>query len=66
MNYFALQTKQVIQRTLSSGMLCRVALLRADVLKERIASIIRVKEIGMLGTMLEVMSNRSTLQRITL
>jgi hypothetical protein len=37
-----------------SGMLRRVALVRADVSEERIATIIRVTRIGELGTMLRV------------
>jgi hypothetical protein len=42
----------------SSGMLCRVALVKADVSEERSASIIRVTGIGQLGKMLAVSSNR--------
>jgi hypothetical protein len=44
----------------SSGMLIRAALVRTDVSEEHIASIIRVTEIGKLGTKLAVTSNRST------
>jgi hypothetical protein len=44
----------------SSGMLGRVALLRADVSEERSASIIRVTRTGELGT-LAVTSNRRML-----
>jgi hypothetical protein len=40
-------------------MLRRVALVRTDDSEERIASIIRVKSIGELGTILAVTSNRS-------
>jgi hypothetical protein len=40
----------------SSGLRRRVALVRADVTEERIASIIRVKRIGELGTTLAVSS----------
>jgi hypothetical protein len=40
----------------SSGMILRVALLRTDVLEERIASIIRVKSINEVGTTLAVTS----------
>jgi hypothetical protein len=45
----------------SSGTLRHVDLLRTDVSKELIASIIRVTRIGELGTTLTVTSNRSTL-----
>jgi hypothetical protein len=38
----------------SSGMLRSVALVRTNILEERIASIIRVTKIGELGTMLTV------------
>jgi hypothetical protein len=48
----------------SSGMLYRVALVRADVLEELSASIIKVTRIGELGT-LAITSNRSMLQRNT-
>jgi hypothetical protein len=41
-------------------MLRRVALVRTDVSKERIASIIRVTKIGEVGTTLAVTSNRCT------
>jgi hypothetical protein len=41
----------------SSVMLRRVALVRADVSEERIASIIKAKRISELGTMLAVISN---------
>jgi hypothetical protein len=44
----------------SSGLLRRVALVRTDVSKERIAPIIRVTGIGELGTTLAVTSNWST------
>jgi hypothetical protein len=47
----------------SSGMLRRVALVRADVSEELSASFIRVTRIGEVGTMLAVTSNRRTLQR---
>jgi demethoxyubiquinone hydroxylase (CLK1/Coq7/Cat5 family) len=50
----------------SSGMLRRMALVRTDVSEEHIASIIRVKRIGELGTTLAVTSNRSTLRRNTM
>jgi hypothetical protein len=42
----------------SSGMLRRVALVRADISEERIASVIRVTRIGELGTTLAATSNR--------
>jgi hypothetical protein len=41
----------------SSGMLCRVALVKTDVSVERITSIIRVTRIGELGTTLAVTSS---------
>jgi hypothetical protein len=41
----------------SSELLRRVALVRTDVSEERIASIIRGKRIGVLGTTLAVASN---------
>jgi hypothetical protein len=44
-----------------SGMLRRVALVRADVSEEINASIIRVTRIGELGTTLAVTSNQRTL-----
>jgi hypothetical protein len=50
----------------SSGMLCFMALLRADVSEERSAFFIRVTRIGELGTTLAVTSNRRTLRRNTL
>jgi hypothetical protein len=46
-----------------SGMLRRVALVRAVVSEERSASIITVTRIGELGPMLAVSSNRCTLRR---
>jgi hypothetical protein len=46
-----------------SGMLRRVALVKTDISEELRASIIRVKIIGELGTMLARTSNRSTLRR---
>jgi hypothetical protein len=45
----------------SSGMLRRVALVKADVSEELSASIIRVTRNGELGTTLAVTSNRPTL-----
>jgi hypothetical protein len=47
----------------SSGMLRRVALVRADVLEEPSASFIRVTRLGELGTMLAVTSYRRKLRR---
>jgi hypothetical protein len=49
----------------SSGTLRHVALVRANVSGEHIASVIRVKRIGKLETMLEVTSNQRMLQRNT-
>jgi hypothetical protein len=49
----------------SSGMLCRVALVRSDVLEEVSASFIRVTRIGELGITLAVTSNRRTLRNIS-
>jgi hypothetical protein len=49
----------------SSGMLHRVALVRADVSEKLSASFIRVTRIGELGTMLAVTSNRRMLRRNT-
>jgi hypothetical protein len=49
----------------SSGMLRYVALVKTDVLEERIASIFRVTRIGELGTTLVVTSNRRRLRRNT-
>jgi hypothetical protein len=46
-------------------MLLRVALLRTEVSKERIASIIRKAGIGDLGAILGVTGNRNTLRRNT-
>jgi hypothetical protein len=42
-------------------MLRRVALVRTDISEERIASILRVRRIGELGTTLAVTSNRNML-----
>jgi hypothetical protein len=49
----------------SSGMLRRVALVKADVSEELRASFIRVIRIGELGITLAVTSNRRTLRRNT-
>jgi hypothetical protein len=46
----------------SSGMLCRVVLVRPDVTEELKASFIRVKRIGELGRTLAVTNNRRTLE----
>jgi hypothetical protein len=45
----------------SSGLLCRVALVRSDASEELSATIIRVTRIGALGTMSAVTSNRCRL-----
>jgi hypothetical protein len=50
-------------RMVSSGMLRRVALVRADVSEELSPSFIRVTRIGELGTTLAATSNRHTLWR---
>jgi hypothetical protein len=47
----------------SSGMSRRVTLVKNDVSEELSVSIIRVRRIGELGTMLAVTSNRRTLRR---
>jgi hypothetical protein len=52
------------RRMVSSRMLCRVALVRADVSEELRTSFIRVTRIGELGT-LALTSNRRTLRRNT-
>jgi hypothetical protein len=44
-------------------MFCHAALEITDVLEERIASIIGVTRIGLLGTTFAVISSRSTLRR---
>jgi hypothetical protein len=49
----------------SSGMLRRVAFVRADVSEELSASFIRVTRIGELGATLAVSSNRRTMRRNT-
>jgi demethoxyubiquinone hydroxylase (CLK1/Coq7/Cat5 family) len=53
------------RRMTSSGMLRRVALVRTDVSEEPIASIIRMKWIGELGTKLAVTGNWRTLRKNT-
>jgi hypothetical protein len=48
----------------ASGMLLRMALVRTDVSEKRSAPILRVIRIGVLGTTLDVTSNRRTLRRL--
>jgi hypothetical protein len=57
------RNKTIFRRMVSSGMLRRVALVRADVLEEPGASFIRVTKIGELGTTQAATSNRRTLRR---
>jgi hypothetical protein len=52
-----------MRRMLSSGMLCRVALVRTDISEELCVYFIRVTRIGELGITLAVTSNRRTLRR---
>jgi hypothetical protein len=54
----------LIRGMASSGMLCRVTLVRTEVLEELSASIIRVTRIGELGT-IAVTSNRCKMRRNT-
>jgi hypothetical protein len=55
--------RKVLNKMLSSGMLCHVALVRTNVLKERSTSIIKVTRISELGTTLAITSNQRKLQR---
>jgi hypothetical protein len=50
---------------LSSGMLCRVALVKTEVSEECSASFIRVTRMGELGTTVSLTSNRRKLRRNT-
>jgi hypothetical protein len=50
-------------RVASSGMICHVALVKADVSEELSSSIIRVTRIGELGTTLAINSNRHTMKK---
>jgi hypothetical protein len=50
----------------SSGMLCRVALVRIDVSEEISTSVILVTRIGELGSTLAITNNRRTLRRNTI
>jgi hypothetical protein len=59
----ALFCGRLLCRMPSFGMLHCVTLVRTDVLEKRIASIIRVRRLGQLGTTLAITSNLSTLQR---
>jgi hypothetical protein len=56
------QNVKVVLRMESSGMLCRVALVRTNVSEVLSASIIRVTKIGELGPTLAVTSNRHMLR----
>jgi hypothetical protein len=56
---------QCYGKTMSSGLLYHVALVRTEVSEQCIVSIIRVTRICELGTTLAVTSNRSTLRRNT-
>jgi hypothetical protein len=55
--------KQTLKRMPSSGMFRRVALVRTDVLEERVTSIIRATRIGEIGKTLAVTTTESRYER---